>query len=106
MRETLAEKSRRIALELVPEEQVRAQLERVLASPPFRNSRRCQLLLRYAVEKACEGHIDELKERVVGSAVFGRDASYDTNQDAVVWQRGGRSPQETRPVLPGNRARQ
>lgn len=84
MRETLAEKSRRIGLDPVPEEQIRAQLERVLASPPFRNSRRCQLLLRYAVEKACEGHLDELKERVVGSAVFGRDASYDTNQDAVV----------------------
>ncbi|MBN9662222.1 MAG: hypothetical protein J0H49_28755 [Acidobacteria bacterium] len=84
MRETLAEKSRRICLDPVPEEQIRAQLERVLASPPFRNSRRCQLLLRYAVEKACEGHLDELKERVVGSAVFGRDASYDTNQDAVV----------------------
>ncbi len=84
MRETLAEKSRRIALEPVPEDQIRAQLERVLASPPFRNSRRCQLLLRYAVEKACDGHVDELKERVVGSAVFGRDACYDTNQDAVV----------------------
>ncbi|WP_321471667.1 hypothetical protein [uncultured Paludibaculum sp.] len=84
MRETLPERSRRIALDPMPEQEIRAQLERVLASPPFRNSRRCQLLLRYAVEKACAGHLDELKERVVGSAVFGRDACYDTNQDAVV----------------------
>lgn len=84
MRETLPDKTRRIALEQVPEKEIRAQLERVLSSSAFRQSRRCQLLLRYAVEKACEGHPDELKERVVGTAVFGRDASYDTNQDAVV----------------------
>lgn len=84
MRETLPDKARRIPPEPMPEKEIRAQLERVLSSTPFRNSRRCQLLLRYAVEKACDGHLDELKERVVGAAVFGRDASYDTNQDAVV----------------------
>ena len=36
------------------------------------------------MEAACNGRVDSLKERVVGSVVFGRDASYDTNQDAVV----------------------
>ncbi len=60
------------------------QLDRVLCSPQFRNSRRCQSLLRFVVESALEGNADRLKERVIGSAVFGRDADYDTNQDAVV----------------------
>jgi hypothetical protein len=59
-------------------------MEKVLASAPFRNSRRCQSLLRYVVESNCRGLHESLKERVIGSAVFGRDADYDTNQDAVV----------------------
>jgi hypothetical protein len=63
---------------------VRAQLQRILASSHFRNSRRSQALLEYTVETTCHGHADGLKERVVGAAVFGRDAAYDTNQDAVV----------------------
>jgi len=65
-------------------EQVKVHLEQVLASQHFRNSRRCQTLLRYAVENALEGNFDGLKERVIGRAVFDRDAGYDTNQDAVV----------------------
>lgn len=60
------------------------QLARILHSPHFRNSRRCQALLKYVVESLCEGRVDDLKERVVGSNVFGRDPDYDTNQDAVV----------------------
>ena len=65
-------------------EQVKLQLEQVLASHHFRNSRRCQTLLRYVVEHALEGDPERLKERVIGQAVFDRDAGYDTNQDAVV----------------------
>lgn len=63
---------------------VHSQLERILASPQFKHSRRCQALLRFVVESACHGRIEDLKERVVGSSVFGREADYDTNQDAVV----------------------
>lgn len=63
---------------------MRLHLERVLSSHHFRNSRRCQSLLRYVVEHALDGHPDGLKERVIGQAVFDRDAGYDTNQDAVV----------------------
>jgi hypothetical protein len=36
------------------------------------------------VEAAVEGHHDELKERTIGVSVFGRDAAYDTAQDAIV----------------------
>jgi hypothetical protein len=63
---------------------VREQLERILASPLFRNSKRYPSLLRYVVEQALEGHSSELKERTLGIEVFGRAPDYDTNVDPVV----------------------
>jgi hypothetical protein len=78
------EKTRLATAEVRNSEAVKAQLDRILASPPFRNSRRCQSLLAYVVNTACDGQVEALKERVVGSSVFGRDPGYDTNQDAVV----------------------
>ncbi len=63
---------------------IRDQLERVLASAHFRNSRRYTGLLRFAVQQALEGRLDRLKERVIGVEVFARDADYDTSQDPVV----------------------
>lgn len=63
---------------------IRDQLERLLASPYFRNSRRYTSLLRYAVEQTLEGNLDRLKERTLGVEVFGRDPEYDTARDPVV----------------------
>jgi hypothetical protein len=63
---------------------VRQQLERILASPLFRNSKRYPGLLRYVVEQTIEGHGSELKERTLGIEVFGRTPDYDTNLDPVV----------------------
>jgi hypothetical protein len=63
---------------------VHTQLERLLASSHFRNSKRCQALLKHVVEAALEGASDRVKERVIGVDVFGRDPDYDTNQDSVV----------------------
>jgi hypothetical protein len=65
-------------------EDVRAQLERVLDSPRFRSSRRCQNLLRHITERALAGDVASLKERTLGVEVFGRAADYDTNADPVV----------------------
>jgi len=59
-------------------------LDRLLHSVHFRNSKRCQSLLKYVVEEAVSGHHDQLKERTIGVQVFGREPAYDTNQDAVV----------------------
>jgi hypothetical protein len=36
------------------------------------------------VEKAIEGHLDCLKERVIGVELFGRSTTYDTSEDAIV----------------------
>jgi hypothetical protein len=65
-------------------EEVLAELERVLGSPHFRGSRRCQTLLRRITEQSVVGHADCLKERSLGVEVFGRVADYDTSQDPVV----------------------
>src|ERR1022692_149574 len=61
-----------------------AQLERMLAHPFFSHSKRYPNLLRYVVEHALDGHIDQVKERTLGVEVFGRDPKYDTNLDPVV----------------------
>jgi hypothetical protein len=63
---------------------VHAQLERLLANPAFKNSKRYPALLRFVVERVLDGHTDSLKERTLGIEVFHRDPNYDTNQDPVV----------------------
>lgn len=63
---------------------VYAQLNRLLKSPFFSNSKRYPALLRYIVSHAVEGDSSELKERNLGIEVFGRPADYDTNTDPVV----------------------
>lgn len=63
---------------------VREQLAHLLDSSLFRSSRRYPGLLRYIVERKLDGHIEQLKERILGVEVFGRRADYDTNQDPIV----------------------
>ncbi len=67
-----------------PADRVRATLERILASPAFRNSRQCQKFLEHVAINSLEGHEDHLKERSIGIEVFGRDPGYDTASDPVV----------------------
>src|SRR5262249_9709692 len=63
---------------------IRDQLERILVSPLFRNSKRYTGLLRFVVEHRLSGDIECLKERLLGVQVFGRDPDYNTTQDPVV----------------------
>ncbi len=63
---------------------VRGQLERMLGSPLFCNSKRYPNLLRFLVEQALAGNEGLLKERTLGVSVFHRAPDYDTNQDTVV----------------------
>jgi hypothetical protein len=65
-------------------EQIRTQLDRVLTSPLFRSSHRCQALLRYVTERAIAGDTANLKERALGIDVFGRAPDYDTNADPII----------------------
>lgn len=60
------------------------QMERVLESKHFRNSKRYPMLLRYVVEQTLEGRTEVLKERTLGMEVFGRAGDYETNADPIV----------------------
>jgi len=60
------------------------ELEAVLASPHFCNSKRYPTLLQYIVENTLAGKLDSLKERTLGVEVFDRPPPYDTNTDTVV----------------------
>ena len=63
---------------------VLAELQTILASSHFSNSKRYPALLRYVVESRLEGKSEQLKERTLGVEVFHRPADYDTNTDTVV----------------------
>ena len=63
---------------------VRAQLERILLSTPFRSSKRYPAFLRYVVEQELNGASSELKERTIAIEVFGKDPYYDPGADPVV----------------------
>ncbi len=66
------------------QERIREQLNRMLGSNLFKQSRRYPALLRFIVEETLQGRGDLLKERVLGIEVLGRDPSYDTAADPVV----------------------
>jgi TolB-like protein len=65
-------------------EEVRAELERVLASNGFGNGGRLARLLRYVVERTLAGEGDQLKEYVLGVEVFDRGGDYDPRLDSIV----------------------
>jgi len=60
------------------------ELQEVLASAHFCNSKRYPALLKYIVENTLAGNAELLKERTLGVEVFDRSPSYDTNADTVV----------------------
>ena len=66
-----------------------AQLELILASHHFSQSKRSQLLFRYIVAKSLQGQVSVLKERTLGVEVFGRAPDYDTNADPIVRMTAG-----------------
>lgn len=65
-------------------DQVRKQLEQVLASRYFSRSRRLSSFLRYVVEQVLAGQKDQVKERSIGIEVFGLPTDYDTASDSIV----------------------
>jgi hypothetical protein len=65
-------------------DEIRAQLQRILASPAFQNSKRYAAVLKFIVEQTLQGYGDQLKERTIGIEVFNRTPDYDTAADHVV----------------------
>lgn len=60
------------------------ELNAILASYHFRGSKRYPALLKFIVDAALDNRLSDLKERILGVEVFGRDPGYDTNADPVV----------------------
>jgi TolB-like protein len=63
---------------------IRAQLDRMLASDAFVNAERLSRFLRYVVGRTLAGEGDQLKEYVIGVEVFDRDDRYDPRVDSIV----------------------
>ena len=59
-------------------------LKEVIEGDVFKGSHRSGQFLQYVIDQAIAGHFDSLKERVIGMELFGRAASYDTGDDAIV----------------------
>jgi len=74
----------------VSPDQVSAQLERILASQGFASADRASRFLRYVVERTIAGDGDQLKEYVIGRAVFDRTEDYDPRIDSIVRVEAGR----------------
>src|SRR5450432_1464196 len=65
-------------------DEVRRQLQQILASPVFHGSKRCQQFLEYVCVKSLAGEAGALKERTVAVEVFGRPAHTDLGEDTIV----------------------
>src|SRR3954451_8014207 len=69
---------------VVDSKAVLGQLDRMLKSRHFRNSRRYPAFLNHIVRHTLDGDLDSLKERILGVEVFKRPNDYDTGSDPVV----------------------
>ncbi len=63
---------------------IRNHVEEIIRGAAFRGSRRSAQFLQYVVEHAISHRNQALKEREIGIELFGRQPSYDTNDDAIV----------------------
>jgi TolB-like protein len=71
-------------------EEVRLALKKMLSSEAFGKAERPARFLRHLVEAALQGEGHLLKESVLGTEVFGREASWDPRLDPVVRQEAAR----------------
>ncbi|HVB29856.1 MAG TPA: hypothetical protein VNG91_08615 [Terriglobia bacterium] len=65
-------------------EEVRALVERILASPVFEKSARLRDFLRYICDRALEGHPEEVHEQLIGHRVFNRPTNYNPADENIV----------------------
>ena len=65
-------------------------LDRILASASFVNSERLSRFLRFTVQRASEGHADQLKEYSLALSVFDKHDTFDPRFDPIVRVEAGR----------------
>src|SRR5882762_9723590 len=63
---------------------IQQQLERILASQHFSESKRYPSFLRFVTNRTLEAPSEPLKERTLGAELFGTEPDYDTAADPIV----------------------
>ena len=66
------------------DDEIRRQLDRVLASSEFAGAPRQQAFLRFVVGESLAGRGDEIKEILVATSVYNKAADYDPRIDSTV----------------------
>lgn len=66
------------------DEDIRAELERVLSADSFKRSERLCLFLRFVVDGALDGKDEHFKEYVLGLEVYRKGAKFDPRVDSTV----------------------
>lgn len=70
--------------------EIREQIERIRSNPAFDAPERARRFLTYVVEEVLHGRSDRIKAYSIAIEVFGRDASFDAQNDPVVRIEAGR----------------
>jgi TolB-like protein len=70
--------------DIVPIDEARRELSKILADPGFEASPRRRDMLRYIVEETLSGRAAYLKGVSIAQSVFGRDETFDQSVDPVV----------------------
>ncbi len=68
----------------LPDDAVREQLDRILASPTFQTADRLSRFLRYVTDQTLDGRSGGIKEFSIGLEVFERGSGFDPRADSVV----------------------
>src|SRR5215467_8553998 len=70
--------------------EIRAELQRILASGIFATADRMKRFLRFIVDETLAGKGDDLKESSLGIEVYDRDETFDPRVDSIVRVDAGR----------------
>jgi tetratricopeptide (TPR) repeat protein len=71
--------------EFVPSaDEVRAALDRIVASEPFRPSAQLQAFLRFVVDSTLKGEAERIRAFTIAVEAFGRDRDFDPQSDPIV----------------------
>ena len=71
-------------------DEIREQLDHILASGSFDCSDRNRRFLAYVVDETVNGRAGRIKAYSIATSVFGRDSSFDSQQDSIVRIEAGR----------------
>jgi adenylate cyclase len=77
-------------LQSIDPEQIRVQLDRILASREFHATSRIRDFLKFIVAETLAGKADRLKGYTIATEVFGRNGDFDAAQDPIVRIQAGR----------------